>query len=166
MPCAAPGPERIDLGGDVGRERLRQRFAEPPFLASRPASRPALRRARHRSSLASTRRRDQLLEPLVLGDLRARLLQRRAWNPPRHRLAADLADQRPAGVARVSFPRAVAGRLAALAVHFDERVDERAGAQVADPGELVEQGVAALSQFLDVFGSGHGWTSRYFCKRC
>ena len=65
--------------------------------------------------------------------------------------------QRPAGVARVSFPHTLTGRLAALAVHFDER----AGAQVAEPGELVEQGVAALSQFLD-----RQWARSDFLSYC
>ncbi len=51
-------------------------------------------------------------------------------------------------MARIAGAGAVAGRLAALAGHLDERTRT----QVANPREFAKQGVASPLQFLDVLG--------------
>ena len=58
----------------------------------------------------------------------------------------------PDGIPR---PRAVAGRLAALALD----PDQRPGPEVADRRQLSELGVAAAFEFVDVVGTGHVRTS-------
>ena len=99
---------------------------------------------------------DQLAQAPALGDLGAGGLHGVGGNDAAASLALDTGGQDPL--------RAVASgsRLGALAVGvpaFLEALDERAGAQVAEIGDLVKQGLAlGLEGGIDQ-SSGHGWSS-------